>query len=104
MGIIKFKKVFFQTKNSKTVQLLDNCTTIPSFPILEKLYAKVDKSRKSRISSSDETTLLTSVVINGGPTLSVHSEADPNQTVPENTNLDPDEVAFIDNDLYEKDL
>ena len=71
--------------------------------ILEKLYAKVDKSRKSRISSSDETTLLTSVVINGGPTLSVHSEADPNQTVPETVNLDPDEVTFIDNDLYEKD-
>ena len=42
-------------------------------------------------------------MINGGPTLSVHNEADPTQTVPETVNLDPDEAAFIDNDLYEKD-
>ena len=82
---------------------MDNCTTVFLIPILEKLYAKVDKSRKSRISSSDETTLLTSVVVNGGPTLSVHNEDDPNDTVPETAHLDPDEAAFVDNDLYEKD-
>ena len=42
-------------------------------------------------------------MINGGPTLSVHNEADLAETVPETVNLDPDEAAFVDNDLYEKD-
>ena len=72
--------------------------------ISEKLYAKVDKSRKSRISSSEETTPLTSVVINGGPTtLRVLNEADPDRQGDNTSGLDPEETAFIDNDLYEKD-
>ena len=66
--------------------------------ISEKLYAKVDKSRKSRISSSEETTALTTVLINGGATLSTHDE-----TIPDAVNLESDDMTFVDNDLYERD-
>ena len=67
------------------------------------MYAKVDKSRKSRISTTDESIPLTSVLVNYGRPLSTHNEADPDDLQPDAVNQKSDDTVFVDNDLYEKD-
>ena len=51
----------------------------------ERLYAKVDKSRKSRVSAVDdaEITPLTTVLVNGGPHLTIQNETLPDEDIPD---------------------
>ena len=63
----------------------------------------MDKSRKSRRSSTDETTPLTTVLINGGSPLNTHNETSPDEQQPDGFNPESEDLEFVDNDLYERD-